>query len=41
MGHSRGVDESEIIGVLYDAALGCRPWSEVTQGLLSHVGGQT
>jgi DNA-binding CsgD family transcriptional regulator/PAS domain-containing protein len=40
MGRSR-VDETDVIGVLYDAALGYRPWPEVNQHLLEHVGGQT
>lgn len=41
MGRSSPVDDTEIIGVIYDAALGCRSWSEVTQSLLTHVEGQT
>jgi DNA-binding CsgD family transcriptional regulator/PAS domain-containing protein len=41
MERARPVDDTEIIGVIYDAALGCRSWSEVTQGLLTQVEGQT
>lgn len=41
MGHTRRGDDTEMVAALYDAALGCRPWSDVTQELLTHVGGQT
>jgi DNA-binding CsgD family transcriptional regulator/PAS domain-containing protein len=34
-------DGSGLIEALYDAALGARPWTEVTRGLLRHVGGET
>jgi DNA-binding CsgD family transcriptional regulator len=41
MVRTRQADEAEVIGTLYDAALGCRSWPDVTQGLLTHIGGQT
>jgi DNA-binding CsgD family transcriptional regulator/PAS domain-containing protein len=41
MPRARPSDDTGIVGVIYDAALGYRSWSEVTQSLLTYVGGQT
>jgi len=33
--------ENELVEDLYDAALGCRSWTEVNHGLMDHIDGQT
>jgi DNA-binding CsgD family transcriptional regulator/PAS domain-containing protein len=41
MGHARRLDEAEVIGTFYDAALGHIGWAEAGQALISTVDGAT